>query len=107
MKDWSEILSLSEGFEWDEGNLNKNWEKHRVSHIECEEIFFNAPVIFKRDEPHSTIEDRYFVLGKTDSDRLLFVVFTLRGTRIRIISARDMKRKEKEAYEQTKEDPQI
>jgi len=51
MKDWSEILSLSEGFEWDEGNLNKNWEKHRVSHIECEEIFFNAPVIFKRDEP--------------------------------------------------------
>jgi len=90
MKDWVEILSLSEGFEWDEGNINKNWEKHQVSHIGCEELFFNGPLIFKRDEPHSTIENRYFVLGKTDSNRLLFVVFTLRGTKIRIISARDM-----------------
>ncbi|MGO9016216.1 MAG: BrnT family toxin [Dissulfurispiraceae bacterium] len=107
MKDWIDILSRSEGFDWDEGNINKNWEKHRVSHIECEEIFFNDPIIFKRDEPHSTSEDRYFVLGKTDSDRLLFVVFTLRGAKIRIISARDMNRKEKKAYEQTQEDTQV
>jgi uncharacterized DUF497 family protein len=107
MKDWNDILSLAEGFEWDEGNVRKNWEKHRVSHIECEEIFFNNPIIIKRDEPHSTREDRYFVLGKTDTERLLFIVFTLRGTKIRIISARDMNRKEKRVYEQTQEDTQV
>jgi|SRR5208283_654839 len=107
MKNWLDIVSRSEGFEWDEGNVNKNWEKHRVSHIECEEIFFNDPIIINRDEPHSTSEDRYFVLGKTDSDRLLFVVFTLRGAKIRIISARDMNRKEKKAYEQAQEDTQV
>ena len=45
MKDWTDILTFVEGFEWDEGNIKKNWEKHRVSHIECEEIFFNSPII--------------------------------------------------------------
>ena len=107
MKDWTDTLSLAEGFEWDEGNIKKNWEKHQVSHIECEEIFFKSPIIFKRDEPHSTSEDRYFILGKTDTGRLLFVVFTLRGAKIRIISARDMNRKEKRVYEQTQEDTQV
>ncbi len=101
MKDWADILSLAEGFEWDEGNIRKNWEKHRVSYIECEEIFFNSPVIVKKDDPHSTMEERYFVLGKTDTDRLLFIVFTVRNKKIRIISARDMNRKERKIYEQT------
>ena len=107
MKDWTDILSFAEDFEWDEGNIKKNWERHRVSHIECEEIFFNRPIIVKKDEPHSTSEDRYFVLGKTDADRLLFIVFTLRGNKIRIISARDMNRKERKIYEETQEDTQV
>jgi len=107
MKDWTDILSFAEDFEWDEGNIKKNWERHRVSHIECEEIFFNRPIIVKKDEPHSTIEDRYFVLGKTDAGRLLFIVFTLRGNKIRIISARDMNRKERKIYEETQEDTQV
>jgi uncharacterized DUF497 family protein len=107
MEDWTDILSLSEGFEWDEGNIKKNWERHRVSHIECEEVFFNRPIIVKKDEPHSTSEDRYFVLGKTDADRLLFIVFTLRSNKIRIISARDMNRKERKIYEETQEDTQV
>lgn len=47
MKDWTDILSFAEDFEWDEGNIKKNWEKHRVSHIECEEIFFNRPIMVK------------------------------------------------------------
>lgn len=95
-----EILSGLEGFDWDEGNIGKNWERHRVSHIECEEVFFNAPLIVNEDEPHSEREDRYYVLGKTDSGRLLFVVFTRRGNKIRIISARDMNRKERKVYEE-------
>jgi len=107
MKDWTDILSFAEDFEWNEGNINKNWERHRVSHIECEEIFFNRPIIVKKDEPHSTSEDRYFVLGKTDAGRLLFIVFTLRGNKIRIISARDMNRKERKIYEETQEDTQV
>jgi uncharacterized DUF497 family protein len=104
MKEWPQILDLAEGFEWDEGNIRKNWEKHQVSHIECEEIFFNSPVIFREDESHSTSENRSFVLGKTDTDRLLFAVFTMRGGKIRIISARDMSRRERKVYEQVQED---
>lgn|SRR5208283_983803 len=107
MKDWSAILASLEDFEWDEGNIKKNWKKHRISHIECEEIFFNNPIIVNKDTPHSPGEDRYFVLGKTDTDRLLFIVFTVRGTKIRIISARDMSRKERRAYEHTQEDTQV
>lgn len=107
MKDWTDILSFAEDFEWDEGNIKKNWARHRVSHIECEEIFFNRPIIVKKDEPHSTSEDRYFVLGKTDVAILLFIVFTLRGNKIRIISARDMNRKERKIYEETQEDTQV
>jgi uncharacterized DUF497 family protein len=107
MKDWTDILSFAEDFEWDEGNIKKNWERHRVSYIECEEIFFNRPIIIKTDELHSIHEDRYFVLGKTDGGRLLFIVYTLRGKKIRIISARDMKRKERKIYEEAQEDTQV
>ncbi len=107
MKDWSDILGSLEGFEWDEGNIKKNWEKHRVSHVECEEIFFNDPIIVKKDASHSIGEDRYFVLGRTDTGRLLFIVFTVRGAKIRIISARDMNRRERRVYEQIQEDTEV
>ncbi len=107
MADRIDILALVEEFEWDEGNVKKNWEKHRVAHIECEEIFFNKPVIVKKDESHSTKEERYFALGKTDTDRLLFIVFTVRDNKIRVISARDMSRKERKVYEQIKEDTEV
>lgn len=107
MKEWADIVSLAEGFEWDKGNIRKNWEKHRVSYVECEEIFFNSPLIVKKDDPHSSEEDRYFVLGKTDTDRFLFIVFTVRSNKIRIISARDMNRKERKIYEQSQKDTQV
>ena len=93
-----EILSRVEGFEWDKGNIKKNWERHKVSRIECEEVFFNKPLVVKEDKPHSMAEDRYYVLGKTDNERLLFIVLTLRGNKIRVISARDMNRKERKLY---------
>ncbi len=87
------------GFEWDEGNLLKNWEKHRFSASECEQVFFNQPLVTADDERHSGQEPRLYGLGQTDAGRRLFVVFTVRGSLIRVISARDMNRREKREYE--------
>lgn len=93
-----ESLLKCTGFDWDEGNFEKNWLKHQVTPIECEEIFFNHPLIIADDEKHSGNEKRYFALGRTDQDRHLFVVFTIRRDRIRIISARNMNKKERKIY---------
>ncbi len=87
-----------DGFQWDAGNLEKNWFQHGVSPLECEEIFFNQPLVMQRDTKHSSDEERYYVLGRTDSDRYLFVAFTIRNNKIRVISARDMNRKERRVY---------
>ena len=97
--DISETIANVTGFQWDEGNLLKNWEKHRVSAVECEQVFFNNPLIAVRDEQHSDSESRFYLLGQTDTGRKLFVVFTTRDNLIRVISARDMSRKERKIYE--------
>ena len=94
----NKILANCIGFEWDQGNIAKNWDKHDVSASECEQIFFNKPLIVKRDRKHSKLENRYYVLGKTNMNRLLFAVFTVRNEKIRIISARDMTVSEIERY---------
>ena len=86
------------GFEWDEGNSGKDWERHRVSDGESEQVFFGRPLLVVPDSRHSQAEDRILVLGKTDSGRKLFVVCTVRGDLIRVISARDMTKREREAY---------
>ena len=86
------------GFEWDEGNSTKNWEKHDVSQSGCEQVFFNRPLILQRDRKHSELESRFYVLGHTDAWRLLFVVFTVRGEKIRVISARNMTEREEQRY---------
>jgi len=88
-----------EGFEWDEGNIEKNWLAHQVTPQEAEQVFFNRPVIVADDVKHSRSEKRYLVLGQTDEDRPLFIAFTLRQRRIRVISSRDMNRKERKVYE--------
>jgi uncharacterized DUF497 family protein len=89
------------GFDWDDGNARKN-ETHGVSMSEAEQVFFNSPLLMLADEKHSRMEARYHALGKTDEDRLLHIAFTLRqdGTLIRVISARDMHRKERTIHEQ-------
>jgi uncharacterized DUF497 family protein len=92
------ILENCTGFEWDQGNNTKNWDQHDVSNAECEQIFFNKPLIVKRDKEHSKLENRYYVLGRTNVNRLLFAVFTVRNEKIRIISARDMTDTEIEGY---------
>ena len=91
-------LSGCTGFDWDDGNFDKNWSGHRVSPFECEQVFFNQPLIVSPDEAHSKKEPRFYGLGQTDTGRALFVVFTVRRHLIRVISARDMTRKEREAY---------
>ena len=87
------------GFQWDEGNLKKNEVKHEVDYRECEEIFFNQPLIVQYDSTHSKIERRYHALGKTDQGRRLFIAFTIREDKLRVISARDQHKKERSIYE--------
>ena len=101
-----ELLAAAEGFEWDAGNLEKNWGKHRVSRLECEEAFFNRPLVVEADRFHSRVENRYYALGQTSLARHLFIVFTVRDKKIRVISARDMNRRERQVFhERIKEDP--
>ena len=85
-------------FEWDDGNIDKNWIKHGVSPAECEQMFFNQPLVVADDDIHSGQEDRFYALGRTDANRLLFAVFTIRKNMIRVISARDMSAKERKVY---------
>lgn len=86
------------GFQWDKGNIDKNLIRHKVENWECEQIFFNNPIILVEDQGHSNTEKRWVAFGKTDATRLLIVVFTVRGDLIRVISARDMNRKERNFY---------
>jgi len=86
-------------FEWDEGNKNKNFIKHKVTDEECEEVFFDSKKKTAKDIFHSNKEERNIIIGKTKLGRYLFLVFTTRENKIRIISARDLNRKERSLYE--------
>ena len=94
-----DLLKNYEGFEWDDGNRIKNRIKHEVLHWECEQVFFNSPILIQQDVKHSQCETRYYILGQTDAGRKLFIVFTIRNQLVRVISARDMSKKERYAYE--------
>ncbi len=98
MIDWPRIT----GFDWDEGNSRKSAAKHGVSQAEAEQAFLNEPLLILEDEDHSGSEPRFHALGCTDDGRRLHITFTLRqeATLIRVISARDMHRKERARYEQ-------
>ena len=99
------FISNLEGFQWDEGNKNKNWDKHKVKIAEIEEVFLSSPLFFFDDENHSEKEKRTLALGKTFDERLLSIIFTIRHNKIRAISARDMSKKERKIYEEaSKED---
>lgn len=95
----NDILIKCTGFEWDAYNTEKLRTRHGVDPTESEQVFFNRPFVVGDDSKHSEKENRFFVLGKTDTGRLLFLVFTVRNNRIRVISARDMNRKEREFYQ--------
>jgi uncharacterized protein len=92
------------GFQWDEGNAAKKWTLHQVTQAETEQGFFNRPVMVASDLRHSIEEARYAALGQTDAGSRLAIVFTLRDTLVRVISARDMSRPERRMYEQAQAD---
>ena len=93
-----EILTSPAEFEWDKHNV-EHIHKHKVEPGECEQIFFNIPLVVKPDLIHSRREERYFALGKTNMNRTLLVIFTIRKTRMRVITARDASKKERISYE--------
>lgn len=88
------------GFQWDRGNSNKNLLRHNVQNWECEQVFFNKPLLVLEDPRHSATERRWAGFGKTDLGRLLVVIFTKRCNLLRVISARDMSSKERKFYEE-------
>ena len=94
------VLSQPYEFDWDKGNLGKNFKKHGVTDSECEEVFFDERKVQSKDILHSGEEERFILLGKTKESRLLFVVYTLRDNRIRVISARNVNKKERKLYEE-------
>ena len=102
------VIANCEGFQWDEGNSDKNWYLHQVAHGECEETFFNLPLILTSDPHHSQTEQRYYALGRSDADRWLFIAFTVRNNLIRVISAREMNQREMRKYgERIKKDTDV
>lgn len=98
---FDDLCAGLEGFEWDEGNSEKNWRRHEVRQVEAEEVLLNRPLVLGLDVKHSRNEPRFIALGCTDTERALTVVYTVRGKRIRVISARPMNKKEREIHEQT------
>ena len=96
------------GFQWDSGNREKNWLKHGVTNAEAEQVFSNRPIIYAEPESQIWGELRRYAYGQTDEGRKLFVVFTFRQGLIRVISVRDMSRRERRNYDNAEEtNPQI
>ncbi len=98
-----------EGFNWDHSNTGINWEKHRIANTDAEEVFFNYPrFVYPGKSESSGGKKRFYLFGKTNTGRRLFVVFTVRGNLLRVISARDMSKKERRRYdERIKKNPEI
>ena len=94
----ADLIETVDGFEWDAGNSEKNWARHHVTQAECEQVFANLPLMLALARKPDALEARYFALGRTDVARELAAVFTIRGKKIRVISARPMSRRERKEY---------
>lgn len=103
MAAFPEALAYCTGFEWDAGNADKNWQRHRVTQPEAEQVFFNRPVLIAPDRKHARTEARFAALGKTHDGRRLSVVFTIRKRLVRVISARDMSQRDRRRYVEVEE----
>jgi len=102
--DCLDIESLT-GFNWDDGNVYKNEKKHGLNYKLIEEVFFNEPLLIIEDFQHSEDECRCVAYGRDDKNNKIMVVFTVRDKHIRVISAREMTKKEKNFYENNKNNP--
>lgn len=89
-------------FEWDKGNLDKSWKKHGIAAEEAESVFLDDGAVVLPDERHSLVEKRFVVIGESNATRYLFIPFTLRKNKVRIITVRRMHKKEVEKYEKNK-----
>lgn len=96
-------LESCTGFDWDDGNTQKNWERHQVTPEEAEDVFLGEPLVVSSDVGHSQREKRYYALGQTSRGRRLFVAFTVRRKLVRVISVRDMNHREQEVYRRHEE----
>jgi uncharacterized DUF497 family protein len=105
MPGFPDELVACTGFQWDDGNATKNWEAHRVSRAACEQAFFCRPLRIAPAIGHAGPEPRWALLGRTYEHRPLTVVFAVRGTLVRVISARDMSRQERRLYERLEASP--
>jgi len=103
MAEFPDELGHCSGFDWDAGNATKNWDLHQVTQAECEQAFFTRPILVTVDERHSAEECRYAALGQTKAGRRLSIVFAIRGTLVRVISARNMSNRERRFYENVQE----
>jgi uncharacterized protein len=97
---WDWLLALHDfSFEWDKGNVTKSFQKHGVTCAEAEEVFTEHRFVPLGEQYYPPCpEPRFGVLGKTHKGKLLFLVFTLRNERIRVISARPMNERERRFY---------
>ena len=98
MAGFPDLLADCTGFQWDTGNAEKNWRAHRVALVRAQQVFFCRPAVIAPDLGHPEREARYAALGKTMAGRRLSLVFTIRGTLVRVISARDMGRRDRRLY---------
>ncbi len=97
------MLSLDKykGFEWDKGNVDKSYQKHGITPNEAEEVFLDEKAVIVKDLKHSQKEERYIMVGRTITEKILFIIFTVRNKKIRIISARKANQKEKKENAKT------
>lgn len=91
-------LDSQKSFDWDKGNIDKSYLKHGITLNQEEEAFLDEAAVILRDFKHSQVEERYLLIGKTANNKILFIVFTKRGKKIRIISARAADKKEVKRY---------
>lgn len=87
------------GFEWDEWNIDKSYKKHGITPNEAEEVFLDEDILVLEDTKHSKQEERFEAIGKIIKGSILFLAFTVRGDKVRIISARTANKKERRRYE--------
>ena len=98
-------LKRIKGFEWDEGNIDKSYQKHGITPNTAEEVFVDKNVVIEQDIKHQEKEERYIAIGMTLNEKILFVVFSMRDSMVRIISSRIANKKERRLYEEAKKNP--
>ena len=89
-------------FDWDAGNIEKSWLKHQVSQKDSESTFKDPASVLALDPSHSQSDKRFQLIGNSESNKLLNIIFTIRNHKIRIISARSANQKERNLYEKIK-----